>query len=98
MAIAAMTTNASAHPDINLSSRLRTSLQLVEECPGKNASELRNLRFTLVRFFSCFNGSAEAVLLTCHDFFAAFNQIFGAFAQFTCLALRIFTAFVGLSR
>jgi hypothetical protein len=88
MAIAAMTTNASAQPDIEFS--LRTT-------PPNYSTELRYFRFPFVRFFSRFNGGVQAILLPRHNFLAAFDQVFGAFSQFTCFALCVFSAFIGLS-
>src|ERR1700678_3213220 len=88
MAIAAITMKASTQPDIEL---------LTETYRGSREN-LRCSRFALVGVFAGFNGFRESVLLTVHDFLAAFEKVFSAFAQFASLALRVVAAFISLAR
>src|SRR5271154_1627194 len=58
---------------------------------------LRRARFAFVRVLARFDRGGNRILLAIHDFFAAFEQVFGAFAKFASFALGVVAAFVGFA-
>src|SRR6185437_16314817 len=94
IASAAITMNASTQTDIPPPQPLQT-------CTTVRFRRSGNLRFAPVGLLARFDGRADrgayGVFLARHDFLAAFDQVFGPFAEFTCFLLCILAALVCLA-
>ena len=70
--------------------------QLKPSRHGEAPSALRDFCFALVGLFAGVYRGADGVLLPSHDFLAALDQVFCAFAQLASLLLRVIAAFFSL--